>query len=292
MVFAVLRLAAFFVLFGRAWQHLIWDEPYRSLLWEESWLSPIVELILGKSWDSYATDPVIDTGIQAFMRTLGVLQLAAGFLCLAPKAVIERCRHIFYASSVSLGFLALLYAKERVFELGQGIEYAAQFLAPLLVIASLRWPRERLVQLGMLAVVGTFLGHGLYALGYYPVPANFIDMTITILGVSERTARQLLFAAGVLDLLVCVLIFVPRLRGHALLYAAGWGLVTALARPLAYVDLNFLGASLNQTLPEFLYRLPHAFVPLAVYLAMEKIRRQTEKASRLSGASPEIPMSA
>ena len=115
-----------------------------------------------------------------------------------------------------------------------------------------------------IAIAMTFAGHGLYAIGFHPVPGHFIDMTISILGVSESQARALILGAGILDLLAAASLFVPSLFRPALVYAACWGFLTAAARP---VSLYFLdGDTWNQAywFVEALCRVPHFALPLAV----------------------------
>lgn len=260
-----LRLSCFFVLFGRSWQHLVWNAPYRSLFWDEGLMGPIVESLFGLSWNVYATSPAVDSWISSFIHGLGILYGLTAVLCLMPTRVLTRFSPILIVNAISLLILAMLYSKERTFQLGMAIEYAAQFLSPALLYMALRQQTERPAFSMTLnaAIVGTFVGHGLYAVGYYPVPGNFIDMTIQILGVKQAIAVQLLFFFGIIDLALAVGIFWRRTEVICLAYAAFWGFVTALARPLAFFDVHFPWTSLNQWLPEFIMRMPHALIPLA-----------------------------
>ena len=91
----------------------------------------------------------------------------------------------------------------------------------------------------------------------------FVDMVINIFQFSEVHAKLFLKIAGVLDFLVAILIFIPRISTYALLYAALWGGLTALARTWANFYWSFPLESLHQHLYETIYRLPHMLVPLA-----------------------------
>ena len=119
----------------------------------------------------------------------------------------------------------------------------------------------------------TFVGHGLYALGYHwPTPANFYGMTSVIFQVEHDTARTFLRVAGILDFLVCIGIFIPLLRRSCALYAAAWGFLTALARPVAgmSMSLNYWGA--DQFLHEVGRRAPHFRIPLYFFFLWRNLQ--------------------
>jgi hypothetical protein len=172
--------------------------------------------------------------------------------------------------SVSLAFLAFLYSKERFYHIGQFFEYTIQFLLPLFFLYALtgRINLFRLLLSMKIAIALTFTAHGLYAVGVYPLPGVFTDMLIITLGVSETTANQMLYLAGVLDFTVSICLFIPRLSKYAALYAVLWGGLTALARTCGNFHPDFPLASLHQNLHETLYRMPHMLVPLAVFFIL------------------------
>ena len=116
-----------------------------------------------------------------------------------------------------------------------------------------------------IAVALTFAGHGLYAIGFYPVPGHFVDMMIMSLHVEESTAVGLLQWAGWIDLIIALLILVPFVYPYAALYAFAWGILTAIARVWSNYDATLPLDSLYQWVPETLVRLPNALVPLVVY---------------------------
>lgn len=90
--------------------------------------------------------------------------------------------------------------------------------------------------LARVAIGLTFIAHGIEALQHYPA---FIDMLLIGLGnlgwesLSEQMATQMLTVIGAIDVVVGVLIIAVRARPVAG-YMAFWGLVTAIARIVAY----------------------------------------------------------
>jgi hypothetical protein len=138
----------------------------------------------------------------------------------------------------------------------------------ILILMHTRLAVSRLpIVLGRLAIAGTFIGHGLYAMGYYPVPGNFVDMVIIHLGVGESTARQLLFGMGCLDLFVAAGMVLPfRFARPFLVYAMVWGGITALARFRFGFDMTQSDFGATWFVPEILWRAPHAALPLWVLL--------------------------
>jgi len=79
-----------------------------------------------------------------------------------------------------------------------------------------------------IAIAGEFLGHGVFAL---QGKAAWIAWFEKLAGISAGPAEQWLLAIGVADLLVALVVLVKPLR-IVLLWAAIWGLWTALLRPL------------------------------------------------------------
>jgi hypothetical protein len=271
-LFLLLQIAVVAVFLGRAWQHLYWDAPYRVLLWDEDWMKPIIAGVFRIDWEAYVTDLSIDRGIQNFIRLTGGFYL----ICALTAVFISRWKRvgvaILWAGSVSLILLALLYCKEKFFHIGQFLEYTLQWASPLFLVFFYKDQvvNQRFVLFAKIAIALTFICHGLYAVGYYPRPGEFLQMTMAILNAEEAGALTFLNTVGVLDFVVGALLFV-RGKGSkiALGYCVFWGLATTLARvwaPLA------MGAGLEnillQSLHESLYRFPHFLMPLFVLSAV------------------------
>ncbi len=96
-----------------------------------------------------------------------------------------------------------------------------------------------------IAVFGTFIGHGILAIG---VKESWIPF-FTAVGISEATAITLLPIIGIMDCIVAVLALVKPLR-VVLAWATIWGFATALIRPIAgHSWLDFVERSANWGAP-------------------------------------------
>lgn len=267
-VLVILRWSCFFLFLGRGWQHLFWDAPYRAILWDEGLWSVWFELWFPMTWNQFVTSDAVDNGIQLLIRATGAFYLLCAAASLRVRADRRLEKTLLTLGSMSLLALSLLYYKEKFYQVGQLLEYALQVGAPLLLrglaVAQSESERRVLIFPAKVAIALTFVCHGLYALGYYPVPGDFIEMTMRILGVEDATALLFLKTAGILDLLVGAGVFLGATEGAALAYAAAWGLLTAAGRVAAFVSWDSILPDLHQWLPETLLRLPHGLVPLAV----------------------------
>jgi len=221
------------------------------------------------SWEAFAGTGANDGLLQKWLGRLWIPYLVCTILCFT---VTKKAR--FQIASLAVGGILLIllsYAKfvKAQYQLPMFIEHGGQMLMPVILIfaVSLGIRHRATVITAMIALIMTFVGHGTYALGLgWPTPANFYGMTSVILGVGQETAGLFLGIAGVLDLVVCVGIFIPKIRRASALYAVAWGLLTALARPVAgmSMDLNYWGA--DQFLHETVLRAPHFLIPLYLYL--------------------------
>ncbi len=266
--FRLLQAGTVAVLWGRAWQHLFHDAPFRALLWNERLMAPLVEA-WGVEWSGWVSSLYVDRGIQMAIRLSGLCYLVGGVVALfAGRSWCRRCRAWLAWCGAGLALLAWMYWLEHWRHAAQFLEYALQVAFPLLLWHAMggavpRWT-SRMAACLRLAVSLTFAAHGLYALGVYPVPGSFVKMTTNILPLSEEGARTFLFVAGVLDQVVALGIWLPfgKWRQLCLAYAGAWGLLTAMARPLAWVYSYDLAHTLSLYLPMMVYRLPHVLGPL------------------------------
>jgi len=268
-----LKISAFFVFIGRSYQHLFWDAPFRTFFWDESLLKPIVESLLNISWQDYATHPSTDIAIQNITTGHGFLYLIAAICCLLVKKNNLKWTGIpILLGSFFLILLSLLMMKEKFYHYAQFFEHSIQFGVPLVLYFFIKnnLSTERLVLVLKILIAVAFTSHGLYAFGFYPVPGKFIDMTISCTGISEKSTLVFLKIAGILDFVISVLIFIPKLVKPALLYAFTWGTLTALARIVANFYIDFPVQTIHQNLFSVIYRLPHGIIPLLVYLCYTK----------------------
>jgi hypothetical protein len=261
----ILRLSAFLCFAGWTWVHFYWEGPYGVLLWQDSTYE--LATWLGISWDDFVGSGADDGFVQTGMARLV-------WLCAACTALTITVRKGAWLQMSALvlgsGLLAVIsYAKyvSSQRQLPMLIEHGGQILAPVLLVMALALGvRHRVtIATAVIAMVMTFAGHGSYALGLWPTPPTFYAMTSVILGVDFDAAKTILRVAGVLDFVVCLGIFVPAIRRPCALYAAAWGLLTAIARPVAGMSFGLIYWGADQFVHEAVLRAPHSLIPLYLF---------------------------
>ncbi|MCW5965641.1 MAG: hypothetical protein KIT83_16505 [Bryobacterales bacterium] len=113
-----------------------------------------------------------------------------------------------------------------------------------------------------IALFGEFLGHGYFAFVQSP---NFVKLLTGATGFPEDTSLTLLRIIGVVDFGVAFLALAYPFRALAI-YAAMWGLLTALSRPLSGMHLM-----------DFVERWPNWGIPLALFFVLQ-MKVDTSKA--------------
>ena len=109
---------------------------------------------------------------------------------------------------------------------------------------------------------GEFLGHGYFAFAQSP---NFVTLITNSTGLPDETALTLLRLIGSVDFVVAFLAIAYPFRALAI-YAAMWGMLTGLSRPLSGMHLM-----------DFVERWPNWAVPLALFFVLQ-LRVQRAKA--------------
>ncbi|MEM9884709.1 MAG: hypothetical protein AAF849_02385 [Bacteroidota bacterium] len=274
-IFRLLQIATIGVFVGRGLQHLCFGAPYRTLLWDEAWMSWLIEGgLFDLSWSDYVTNAGVDQGITAFTKGVGIFYLICALVALLLKKLPRFLHYLLLLGAVSLVFLAFLYCKERFFQAGQFLEYSLQFTAPIFLYlfykesdSSQLSISESLLRYLKIAIATTFICHGLYAVGYYPRPGHFMDMVLNILNLEETQVKQFLLFVGIMDFIAAVLLFFPRkIALLAAAYITFWGFMTTIARVWAYFQSDFWQETLLRWLPESVMRFPHFLIPLAVLI--------------------------
>ena len=265
----LLKFCAFCVFAGRAYQHLFWDAPFRSLLWDENMIGGIVENVFNTPWKEYVTSLKTDAFIQNTIRLNGVFYAICAIvsLLITPNSK-KYLKIILGIGGCSLLFLTFLLTKSKFFQMAMFIEHSIQFGTPfvLLYLIKSNYNFSKITLSLKVITALTFLGHGLYAIGLvYPLPGNFVVMTLNILPISEEHSKHFLFTAGLLDFIVVLFIFIPKLQKIALIYAVFWGLATAFARIASGLTYDVSFAILHQYLYTTIYRIPHGLIPLIIY---------------------------
>lgn len=266
------------VFIGRAWQHLFWDIPLRELLWHEAWMSGLVSRWLGMTWEAYISSMAIDNFMVGFSIGMGLFYAGCAVASILVNEKRQWLGRMLLAGSLGLLLLSGLYWLEKFQSIGQFIEYALQVATPVFLYWVLfKNENQKYLLFAMkIAVALTFIGHGLYALGFYPVPVLFMQMTINFFQIGDIAAKTFLQIVGILDLVAAILLFVPSriLQNIALWYCIIWGTVTAFARIVCHFDTQIPVESCHQWLHEVVYRLPHGGVPLILYLMQRKIPQE------------------
>ncbi|MEM6700998.1 MAG: hypothetical protein AAF599_21530 [Bacteroidota bacterium] len=257
-------------------QHLLFGAPYRTLLWDEAWMSWLVEGIFQTPWSDYVTSATIDQNITIATKIIGIFYLLCAIISLFIKKLPRFFSYFLLIGAAGLIFLAFLYYKERFFQLAQFLEYSLQFSSPIFLYWYSKFPPHQsfnpsILQSIKIAIAITFICHGLYAVGYYPRPGGFMEMVLNILSLPEAQVNQFLLFVGIMDFIAAVAIFFPRkIAIPAMIYIAFWGFMTTIARVWAYFQSDFWQETLLRWLPESIMRFPHFLIPLFALLWMIK----------------------
>ncbi len=272
--FKILKFSVLSVFLGRAWQHLFWDAPFRAFFWDEQLLKPIIENTFGMQWKDYVTSPLVDSFIQYTLIAFGILYVFATFATLKFDFKNRIHKIILIAGGIGLVLLAYLLMKDQFYRFSQFFEYSLQFGIPfVLVFYKKEFIKRNLEFILKVLVAIVFVSHGLYAIGYYPVPGYYLGMVIDIFGWSENTAGMFLMVAGILDMVVAILIFVPKIAKYAIIYAFVWGTLTSLARIVSGFYFEFFWQTMNLNLFQAVYRLPHGLIPLMLLVLFKENRK-------------------
>ena len=268
--FTLLKISVILIFLGRAWQFIFWDAPFRTFFWNESLLKPFVETIIGVDWQTYANSPKLDVFINSSVLAFGILYLLSPIAVILHSKIERIANYIIIFGGIGLLLLAFLLMSDRFYQFSQFFEYSIQFSIPFIFVFYHKiCIQKHLVLILKLLIAAVFTAHGLYAVGYYPVPGYFLGMVIDILGFTEQGALNFLLVVGILDFIGSILIFVPKLTRYALIYLAIWGFLTSFARLVAGFSFDFFWELLHLNLYQTIYRLPHGILPIIVLLKMK-----------------------
>lgn len=182
---------------------------------------------------------------------------------------------ILIVSTIVLITLNLILWPSKDYLPEQLIEHAAQMSLPMLLFWWMKGPQNKknFILVLKLIIALTFVGHGLFAVAWHVLPAHFISMTQGILPLDTAQTNAFLFSAGLIDFVLAFLIFFDKTSRFALIYMLVWGLLTALARPLSHLQEVFTTDFWLIHFPGFVYRLPHAILPLLILVLSKKEKR-------------------
>lgn len=282
IILSLLKLCAFLVFIGRAYQFYFFGAPFRAFFWDEALLSPVVEGLSNYSWYDYATSLTVNTWITNFTKLCSFILVVSAFTCL----FWDRITSSFFKKSITsislfiLLFLGICMSKYREFGALEFFELSIQIAICLIFFLNNNISKINKKQLTLwlkIAVAFTFIAHGVFAMGLFYLPGHFVDMTIKIIDVSETEAKLFLHIVGALDILFSILLFIPKLAKYALIYIIAWGLLTAMARLVYGFNQNFILESFHNYSYLVLYRLPHGLIPLTIFLLITKTNVKTTK---------------
>jgi hypothetical protein len=126
--------------------------------------------------------------------------------------------------------------------------------------------KDKLELVLRLGVFGVFLGHGIFAL---EGKQKFVEMIQGLVPVHAVTATSLLFAVGIVDILVAFSVLLKPQK-FVLAYATVWAFMTALARITA-----------GDPVWDFVERAANWAVPLALLLYIQFKTKIKEKEALL-----------
>lgn len=224
-----LRLAACSLFLGRGYLYLSDIGPLSAFLWNQDLLETPLKVLGGMSWEAYSAHS--EGFILTIQRSMGVLFLSAAVACWFVRGSHRKVANgVVLVAALCLLLYGLLRWSDVDFKGAMLLEHTLQWGTPLLLVLYGRIGRAVWGTLAGILIACTFIGHGLYALGF-GVPQNneFVNMTMRLLGVERQGALTFLHAAGVLDFLAPIFFWVPRLRVPAAAYASLWGFLTAFA---------------------------------------------------------------
>ena len=264
----ILKFACIAFFIGRGWEHFMFNPPYRVFLWSEDLLGFLINNFTPLTWQEYVANSFINTLVDRLIQLIGVFYLFMATITFFIKPWHKRLFKYYVFSSLMMSFLAFTLFVDKGFRIGQLIEQSSQIIIPIL-FAGLYLNKFKItdvLNVVKIAIAFTFIGHGLFAVGFYPVPGNFVDMCISFFGFTEPEAFMFLRTIGIIDLSCALFLFVPKLEIIALIFMSFWGCATASARLFSNFDMSLIEMSVSQWWFELVYRLPHGLIPITLLL--------------------------
>lgn len=268
----LLWIAVVCLVLGYAFRTFSADLPFRALLWDEGWLRPWVEGG-GGTWADWVGAQGGGNQLVYWLQLVFVATLSWGLVSLLRAKQEKPPYRSMFVLSLFLGLIVLLQTKENFWRWGYFAEHALQIASPLVLAVYWRNGLTAGLHLGIRVLIAlTFVGHGLYAVGFYPVPHHFLWMFSEGMAhagavLTEGAVRMALKIVGFLDFFSALLLLFPfrKLQLLGLLWIIPWALLTTMARWWSYADATtFLNLLIFWT-PEVLLRFPHFLLPLACW---------------------------
>jgi len=222
----------------------------------------------------------VEHGIQLSGQITAIIFLVTAFLafCYSSKSK-KGVRFILYLSTSILFLQTILKTKSQFWQIGQFLELTLQWSAPLLLMLafSIKKASKHLEWFIRWAIAATFIGHGLYAIGFHPVPGHFSGMMMSGLGMSNTVSLLSLKIIGVLDIFAALFILIPTSKwaNTALFYIITWGFLTAIARIWSNLPFYSLSQVAEQWAFESTVRGVHFLIPIALYFLIKSQKKSS-----------------
>jgi len=284
----LLRITLILMFLGRAWQHLVWEGPYRNIFYNPHGFGKFLAWVSGDNLVNIYSDPFYENLLDGFYRFVGVvfvLGAVATFLY-SQSFKFKKIAKLFVISG---GFLMILvsygYFVGKHYLVTMFFEHSIQMFLPFAFLLSFRSSRKLLIVMLQLTTAVTFICHGLFAYGFHPQPGGFADMMIVFFGMKEEIARKSLVHIAELDFVFAAIILIPFQLANGkqlvrrviyyilfvfLVYGVFWGYATAFARILVHFDSRFPFDTINGYLYETLVRIGHGTFPLVLLIQLYK----------------------
>jgi len=104
----ILRLSAFCVFFGRGWEHLYTDAPFRAILWDASIMEGFITSLTSFTWNEYASSSTCNFIIDASIKSIGLFYLTCAFVSIFIQRQHKKLGKILLAGSFFLIILSLI----------------------------------------------------------------------------------------------------------------------------------------------------------------------------------------
>jgi len=277
-----LYLTLLALLIGKTLAYLFLDGPIRVLLFNQSLMANFVEYFFDMSWLEYSENFAERLARHIDKFCFFIYLVATLFLISPLRRKKKALRYILIFTFILNLFLLFLTFMKNESRIGIPLELSLQTLTPFVYFIFIsKVNLKYIIGLISLSTALTFIGHGLFAWGYYPVPGSFIDMTLSVFSfMSESAARIFLKIAAFLDFIIGVValqfIFLKKRLKYiteiTLIYAIFWGLITSLARYSQYVSWWVEYKGIHIYLSQVLFRVPHWAFPfiLLIYYKSNK----------------------
>ncbi|MCI5059190.1 MAG: hypothetical protein MRY83_23965 [Flavobacteriales bacterium] len=252
----LIKLSLICVIIAYLVQGLCWEFPFLDVFWNKHFFGHFTN-----DWEQYIRSE-IPHSLHKNLSIGFILILLITGITVFTNRLVQMLKIMF----IILLILSMLKFYENGFRIGIFLEYGIQFTLPLLLYYQLKTKFTKTKTIALMAIAITFLGHGLFAISYYPQPGTFLDMFSNILGLNEANSKRMLILFGFLDIVLLPSLIWKKTRKYSIYYFILWGFLTAFARLWANFGIYSHSDFVIQWFWQFLVRLPHGLIPLYILI--------------------------